>query len=87
LALVEAGQGKIGSASDKVLLFCFMYDPNTGQYTVRIRMIVQVVAGLTVLGLGLFVVRSIRRERTAVPVQPVGGPPAGEPNATKTTEP
>jgi protein SCO1/2 len=78
LALVEAGQGRIGSPSDKVLLFCFMYDPNTGQYTPRIRLIIQGVACLTVLGLGAFVVRSLRRERTATT-------PAGQ--AIEPTEP
>lgn len=33
-ALVEAGEGKIGSPMDKFLLFtCFMYDPDKGSFT------------------------------------------------------
>lgn len=32
LALVEAAEGRIGQPFDKVLLYCFRYDPQTGQY-------------------------------------------------------
>ncbi len=33
LGLVEASAEKIGSPVDQLLLFCFHYDPTTGQYT------------------------------------------------------
>ena len=33
LALVEASAGKLGSAVDRLMLFCFMYDPATGRYS------------------------------------------------------
>ena len=33
LALVEASQGKIGSAIDHILLYCFRFDPTKGKYT------------------------------------------------------
>lgn len=32
LSLVEAGEGKIGTTTDRFLLFCFHYDPSTGAY-------------------------------------------------------
>ncbi len=32
LSLVEAGEGKIGSSMDRILLFCFGWDATTGQY-------------------------------------------------------
>lgn len=32
LGLVEAGEGRIGSAVDQLVLYCFQYDPETGQY-------------------------------------------------------
>jgi protein SCO1/2 len=32
LALVEAADGKIGTAVDKALLYCYHYDPETGKY-------------------------------------------------------
>ena len=33
LSLVESTRGKIGSAAEKILLFCFRYDPIEGKYT------------------------------------------------------
>ena len=33
LALLEASEGKIGSALEKVLLFCFEYDPDSQSYS------------------------------------------------------
>jgi protein SCO1 len=33
LALVEASAGRLGSAVDRLMLFCFMYDPATGRYS------------------------------------------------------
>lgn len=32
LSLVEAGEGKIGTTTDRFLLFCFHYDPSKGAY-------------------------------------------------------
>lgn len=33
LSLVEASQGKVGSIVDRVLLFCFQFDPQKGRYS------------------------------------------------------
>ena len=35
LGLVDASQGKIGTPIDKMLLFCFQYDPIDGDVTAR----------------------------------------------------
>ncbi|MBA3312779.1 MAG: SCO family protein [Planctomycetota bacterium] len=35
LSLVEASEGKIGTAGDQLLLYCFHYDPLTGTYAPR----------------------------------------------------
>lgn len=32
LSLYEAGQGKVGSSMDQILLYCFHYDPTSGRY-------------------------------------------------------
>ncbi|CAM2066113.1 SCO family protein [Sulfidibacter corallicola] len=32
LGLVEAAEGKVGSTIDKVLIYCFKYDPKAGKY-------------------------------------------------------
>src|SRR5258708_11082888 len=36
LGLVEASHGKIGSPSDQLLLLCFHYNPNTGNYSMAV---------------------------------------------------
>ena len=33
LSLVEAGQGKIGTIVDRILLFCFQFDPKSRRYS------------------------------------------------------
>lgn len=82
LALLEAGGGKIGTTSDQVLLYCFQYDPHTGRYSVAILTIVKTAGGLTVLLLGLFMVRNIRRNGNGVAAfdvaQPAPLPPTSD---------
>jgi protein SCO1/2 len=68
LALVEATGGKIGSAVDQVLLFCYQYDPATGRYGATIMRIVRLGGVLTVVSLLTFVITMRRRET----VRPVG---------------
>jgi protein SCO1/2 len=63
LALVEAADNRIGSALDQVLLFCFHYDPLTGQYTPLIMNIIRVAGLATVALLGGMVVMLRRKER------------------------
>lgn len=63
LALLEAGRGELGSVVDQVLLRCFSYDPETGQYTVAIVNVLRVLGSLTVVGVALAVVFALRRER------------------------
>jgi protein SCO1/2 len=54
LALVEAGQQRIGSLVDRVLLLCYQYDPVTGRYTPIVLGALRVAGLGTLLGLGLF---------------------------------
>ena len=42
LSLVEAADGKIGSALDQILLFCYHFDPDTGQYTTTVMQMTRV---------------------------------------------
>lgn len=63
LALVEASQNKIGTPADQLLLFCFHYDPTVGKYSANATNFVRLGGILTVLGLGVFIVIAIRRER------------------------
>ncbi len=50
LALLEAGDGRLGSPVDRLLLICSHYDPAAGRYSVRVMWVVRAVAaGLLVL--------------------------------------
>ena len=63
LALVESAQLKIGSAVDQLLLFCYLYDPQTGKYGAATMNLVRLGGGITVLGVVGFIALSRRRDR------------------------
>jgi protein SCO1 len=63
LAVVEASEGKLGSAWDKLLLFCYHYDPSGRSYTLAVLRIVRLGGVATVLILGIFLFRLWRKER------------------------
>jgi len=63
LGLVEAADSKIGNLVDQVLLFCFHYDPATGQYSVATINAVRVGGVITVAALLTFMLTALRRER------------------------
>lgn len=68
LAVTEAGQGKVGTLGDQLLLLCFHYDPRTGAYDNLVVRALQVGGLLTCLllagGIGLAVLRERRRAAT-----------------------
>ncbi len=60
LALVESGQGHIGSVIDELLLYCYHYDPASGRYGVLVMNLIRAGGVLTVafiLGVMLLVKR------------------------------
>lgn len=62
-ALIEAADGAIGSAFDKVFLFCFRYDHITGQYSLAVINLARLVGAVTVVGLLLLVLYLRSKER------------------------
>jgi protein SCO1/2 len=62
MALVESGEGKIGSAVDQLLLYCYHYDPATGQYGVIAMNVVRLGGAVTLILLGGFIWVMRRRE-------------------------
>lgn len=70
LALTEASGGKTGSPVDRLFLLCFHYNPLTGRYSLAILDFLRLCGAGTVLVVGLFIARSIRRERV---IQTEGG--------------
>jgi protein SCO1/2 len=67
LGLVEASEGKIGSAVDQVLLFCYHYDPVTGKYGLWISRVIKAGGLLTVLAIGILVLVLSRSEHYELP--------------------
>lgn len=62
LALTEAAQGKFG-VTDRILLFCFHYDPAAKGYVPFAQNIMKSSGVLTILVMGFFLYRFWRRER------------------------
>lgn len=63
LSLVEASEGKIGTAMDKFLLYCFRYDPEKRGYAFYAFNIMRAGAGLAVVILAAFLVPYWIRQR------------------------
>jgi protein SCO1/2 len=63
LALLEAGDRRIGSLADQVFLYCFHYDPESARYSLAIMRLVRSAGVLTVVGLAAAVVLMRRKDR------------------------
>jgi len=65
LGLTEASEGKLGSVGDKLLLFCFHYDPEAKGYVPFARNIMKIGGALSAVLLGVVLSFLFRRERHA----------------------
>jgi protein SCO1 len=66
LGLVEASQHRIGSPVDRLLLYCYHYDPTTGKYGMVAMTAVRIGGVLTILGMIAFWTAMLWRERHPV---------------------
>jgi protein SCO1/2 len=66
-AIVEASNGRVGTAVDALLLYCYHYDPMTGRYGLVVMRMMRIAGAATVLALGAFIFVMVRRERHADP--------------------
>ncbi|HEV7786467.1 MAG TPA: SCO family protein, partial [Thermoanaerobaculia bacterium] len=64
-SIVEASQGKILSPVDRLLLYCYHYDPELGRYGATVMGVLRVAGVLTLVGLGALIITLRRREGTA----------------------
>lgn len=62
-ALIEAGEGRVGSALEKLVLWCYHYDPQERGYVVFAMRVMRVGGLLTMLILGMFVFTLVRADR------------------------
>jgi len=65
LALVEAGQGRIGSLGEQLRLFCYGFDAARGIYNAWVERVLTIGTTITVLLLGSFLAWAFWRERRA----------------------
>ncbi len=73
MALVEAGQGTIGTPLDRFILWCHQYDPTEGSYTLLAFRLMQVGGAITVVllasGIGWMWWRDSRKKSLQPPVE------------------
>ena len=74
LALVESSGGKVGSAVDKLILYCYHYDPTTGKYGPAIMNAMRAAGVVTVVGVValILILRRTRARLAADAVRPAG---------------
>jgi protein SCO1 len=66
MALMEAGEGKVGPTIAKNLLFCFAYDPKAKTYIFKWEKIVATVMLAIMLGFFIYLVKTSRRDEDDV---------------------
>jgi protein SCO1 len=63
LSLVEASANKIATPTDRLLLFCYHYDPTTGKYGLAVANTLRISGIMTVLALGALITLLWRHDR------------------------
>ena len=63
IGLLEASEGKSISTVEKMILYCYRYDPHDGKYVVMAQNIMKLGGGMTMLSLGSFLGMFWWRER------------------------
>jgi protein SCO1/2 len=62
-ALIEASKNQIGTPVDRILLYCYHFDPHAAKYTPYALALLRAAGAATLLIFGGFVFISLRRER------------------------
>lgn len=84
LAIVDSSQGKVGNLTDRILLYCYHYDPSAGRYSSIALQAMRIGGGVSVLLLGGAIGILLIRERKRHPV--VVDNTETEPDATDDNE-
>ena len=75
LALVEASSGRIGTAADQLLLYCYHYDPLTGKYGSIIMGVMRLSGLATLLALAGWISFMLLSDRSAAQEKPANAEP------------
>jgi protein SCO1/2 len=88
LAIVDASGGRIGTPVDKLLLYCYHYDPTAGKYGLVVLNVVRLGGVVTVVLLGSFIAAMTARDRRRNRQGRAGqaGPPPVNPSAPRATD-
>jgi len=65
LALLEASAGKVGNTVDRLILYCFHYDPDAGSYVVLAGNVMRLGGAVTLVALGIFLGIMFVRDRAS----------------------
>lgn len=63
LSVVEASQGRVGTIIDRLVMFCYRYDPHSRGYSLVVSQIMKLGALLTILGFGSYLFLFWRKQR------------------------
>lgn len=63
LGLTEASGGKIGGPVEKLMLFCYHYDPTTGKYGLLVQRMIKIGGIIILIALGTFMFFMFRQDR------------------------
>jgi protein SCO1 len=66
LAIIDAGQGAVGTLADRIHLLCYGYDPVKGIYTERITTMLSLAAGVTLVALMCGISLLLAREKRSL---------------------
>lgn len=70
LALVEASDHKVGTPVDRLLLYCYHYDPASGKYGLVLLNVMRLAGVVTVACIGGFILIMLRREKRGAAAAP-----------------
>jgi protein SCO1 len=62
-AVMESSENKVGNVAEKLLLYCFHYDPATGKYGLAILRVMRIGGVVTLLGMGAMIFVFVRRSK------------------------
>ncbi len=65
--LIEASQNKIGSLTEQLTLYCYMYDPTKGSYGAAVMRILRITGVVTLIGIIAMIFLLKPRNRQQVP--------------------